>query len=279
MPRKFATGYGDPGRKGTPSNLMLQRRQSLARNCVAGTVFERASVLIVRTNDVEMGALAAKSGDADLVIVQTDGSLPALERIVDTLGGKRDSGPFERIRDIRYDPTKSKSIAESTAAHPYHTDGTFEKQQPVLFALQNVVSDQAGGGVNRFISVPRMLYEMPEEFVNAIAQTPIRYSRIDDSGRTDEHVGPILYRRGSGKYGLRWRNDEQVAPEISNPAHPQILEALEWIRSHIATCTFFEHATQQGECVIVNNDAVLHARTALSSTSSERWIRRVWIAE
>jgi len=86
MPRKFATGYGDPGRKGTPSNLMLQRRQSLARNCVAGTVFERASVLIVRTNDVEMGALAAKSGDADLVIVQTDGSLPALDHIVDYNG-------------------------------------------------------------------------------------------------------------------------------------------------------------------------------------------------
>jgi len=230
-----------------------------------------------RASGITEAVALARSGVVDVTILQAGSALETLRDVVRQLGGERDSGPFQRIRDIRFDPGKTHSIAESLAAHRDHTDGTFDATPPQYFALQYVQSDPHGGGVNTFKALGPIFERCPPELLAALETAEIRFRRGDDSGAQHDFTGPMLSRRASGGRLLRWRDDEQVAPEIVDGRGTPIAEAIGWLREQIRVAVGLSYLGEEADIVIVSNDSVTHGRTMLSPDSS-RWMRRAWIA-
>lgn len=224
-------------------------------------------------------AYVVKWNLADIVVVKVGKNLEDLKNMMMLLGGSRDSGPFDTIRDIRVDLSKSKSIAESSLAHPPHTDGSFEKNSPKHFLLQIVECDESGGGVSTFFSISSMLKAMPEELRSSLSVASVAFGRADDTGRFDAHVGPIVYSRLDGTEGFRWRDDDQVSPKVVDAKGTKIEEAIGWIKDYLKATLPLLIAGHEGEVFVINNDRVFHGRTPLSGKRSKRWIRRAWLAE
>jgi hypothetical protein len=237
-----------------------------------------AGVRVAKTSCFGLATQLAKDGSADLVIVNKEPSLENLEELIELLGEKRVNGAFPGIRDIKYDPAKSKSVAESTGSHPDHTDGSFDKTPPVYFVLQYKITDPNGGGRNFFVSVKELLDQIPDQFREALQKAEVHFGREDESGHIEAAISPMLYTRENGIPGFRWRDDEQVGPSVVDDKGTDIVGAINWIRQYLKSCPRFFYMAQEGDHVLVVNDKTFHGREALSGTDSPRWLRRAWIA-
>lgn len=236
-------------------------------------------IRVGRTSCPLAAAYAMKWNLADIIVVKAGTDINDLKHVMTLLGGSRDSGPFETIRDIRVDTSKSKSVAESYGAHPPHTDGSFDENPPKTFLLQFVECDETGGGVSTFFGIHSMLKAMPHDLRESLSVASVAFGRADDSGRFDASVGPIMYPRRDGTKGFRWRNDDQVSAEVEDAKGSKVEEAIGWIKGYLAAAQPLTIAGQPGDIIVINNDRVFHGRTPLSGVASHRWIRRAWLAE
>ncbi len=238
-------------------------------------------VRIGREESAEAIVEKIRDGTFDVGIWNSAPNIENCYRLIDMFGGARSSPMFPVIRDIKVDPAKHSSIAESCAAHPLHTDGTFLDIPPEYFFLQVVQGDDGGGGASIFAAIEPMLVSMPEELLSALRSAQVAFGRFDESrGVFDSSVGPVVFtRHGSGRLGFRWRCDDQVQPQIADARDTKIANAIEWIRDYFADCPLATIESLPGDHLIVANDRVVHGRTELlAGEESTRWLRRVWIA-
>lgn len=267
---------------GLGGEIILHDRQACCgrcgktnRNAKLGVRTEQ-DIRICETGALEVAVAGALGRRADVVLYRAGSTEHSvLERVVNLLGGDRESGPFGRYRRIAYDPRKQHSVAESCAAHPLHTDGSFDFDVPAFFALHCEVADPTGGGINTFLSHREMRGAMPSRLFDAMCTADVRFGRQDDSGRVDAYVGPMYFIR-NGTWALRWRDDDQVGPVVANARGTPIAEAIEWVRGYLRSVTPVGVFVCRGDIAIVNNDTVLHGRTKLSP-NSPRSVIRAWI--
>lgn len=236
----------------------------------------QAQKIPYRVKNLEQAVDATRQGQPVVVF----NCPPTLENVVQTaalLGKTHDTaGVFDLVREIRNDPQSTKSIALSAAEHPPHTDGSFDDCPPKRFLLQFVEMDGHGGGTSTFWSIPTLLEKMPTVYRNVLSNTPAQFVRSDDNGKTADFMGPMIYSRPDGGIALRYRNDTQVRPQPIGDVS-LFNEAVGWIETYLAQTAPVKYQAQAGDIIIVNNDAVLHGRTALSP-NSRRLVRRIWIA-
>jgi len=233
--------------------------------------------IIYRASSLEEAAQSAKNGHPVTICNQTP-DLETVHRLTSLLGVSHDSKVFAEVRDICCNSNSNKSIALSHGCHPPHTDGTFDVDPPSLFFLQCVRPDENGGGISTFWSIAELLDKMPAYFHNILRQTPVKFERQDDNGTAAQFIGPMLCPRPNGKTALlRYRNDDQVQPQPIEGDTAKFHEALAWVKTYLAQTPPVEYQAASGDLIVVNNDLVLHGRTALSPNSN-RLVRRVWLS-
>lgn len=234
--------------------------------------------LVEKAKSMKAAAAEILGGHADVAIWNGDPTIENCHKLARLLGGSRRSDMFATIRDIKVNAQKTQSIAESFAAHPLHTDGSFMATPPEYFFLQVVETDPAGGGVSLFLSVEEIVRQLPISWVHALVSASVGLGRFDENrGTTDAAVGQVIFHRPNGNWGFRWRSDEQVTPTVVDEKQTQITPALEWITNYLRRCPVASYNAKAGDHIVISNDRVLHGRTELSGNSN-RWLRRVWIA-
>lgn len=241
----------------------------------SGFAFE-AAVLFAFPRSLEAAVRIALANQADVVIIRAGTDEEILNRLTLLLGGAMASRAFSTLRVIQINATKQHSYAESARPHLPHTDGTFEIMPPHRFILQTVETDSHGGGVSLFLGIRSVLSGIPATHLDALVTALVQFRRRDDHGEEDAAVDTILYLRPDGTVGFRWRNDTEVFPEVVDSRGTLIAKAIEWVSQRIAMLEPAAYAAAAGDLLIVNNDAVLHGRTALHP-QSRRCLRRVWL--
>lgn len=188
-------------------------------------------------------------------------------------------GPKSKIEEIKTIQPYSPLLRLSASEHPLHTDGCFEENPPERFLLQFVKIDPNGGGKNIFLKTKELIDRMPDKLQNTLLTKAVRFIHTNlDKKPLLEYVGPILFRRSrKDSILLRYGFDSQVFIEPINSNDIEVIEGISWIRDYILNTEPYVYYAQQGDIYILNNDLLLHGRTALSDSFYERHVRRIYL--
>lgn len=234
--------------------------------------------LICRTFSSSQAICKTLSG-VPVVLVNLCPSKEALLELCNQLSEHYNSAPFSEIDEIKVSPQTAKyrnSIRMSLEAHPAHTDGNFEEQPPQKFLLQFAQVDAGSGGLSLFWSIKQMLDMMPESYRAILSEHPVKFRHLNRDGGYKEFIGKVFFHRPNGQLGFRYATDSQVYLEPVSGKISTVQNALAWIDTYIANATPVAYQAQVGDILIIDNDAVLHGRSAMSAIYGDRrLVRRV----
>jgi hypothetical protein len=172
---------------------------------------------------------------------------------------------------------KNEALSSSLHSHPPHQDGVYRHRLFDLVALQNVMTDNAGGGFGLFWNMRDMLLTMPKEYYNFLKNNIIQYRRLrNDASGYDTYEGTMIHTNADDSEVIHWRYDTQVRPELLNEdkeAQRLFEKSCAWVLNFLCTHLPDVVPYQEGDFVLMKN-SIFHGRTALSSAN--RYVRRVW---
>ena len=183
---------------------------------------------------------------------------------------------FGNIREIKYKPNQTHSVAETCAAHPLHTDATFSEVPLKRFVLNFKQTDPLGGGVSTIFPISWILDAIPSAYLEALEVSHVVYSRKSETEGDHSYRGPILYHDGQEVPVFRWRYDDIVMPIAVDSKGLPIRDAIEWVRHFIEQTPPLQYAAKPGDTFLFDNRKVLHGRTKLSP-HSPRIAYRAWL--
>ena len=188
-----------------------------------------------------------------------------------------DDGTFDAIREIKVNPNQFHSIAETTKAHPLHTDATFSKLSLERFILSFIKVDQNDfGGASEFFPIHWILSAIPDRYRQALERSVIAYKRCSMTEGNKSYQGPLLSWINENRPVFRWRYDLKVKPTVVDAKNLPISDAIEWVKNYIDAVQPIVYRASPGETLLIDNGKVLHGRTSLKS-KSERLALRAWI--
>ncbi len=203
--------------------------------------------------------------------------LESLDREITSKAGYFADQVFGNIREIKFTPGQSHSIAESCGAHPLHTDATFSERPLERFALSFRKTDPGQGGVSVIFPIAWILDAIPEAYREALEVSHVAYTRKSEQEGDQTYRGPILSWINASRPVFRWRYDDKVMPVAVDAKGRPIREAVEWVKSFVDRTPPLLYAAQEGDTLMIDNGKVLHGRTKLSPNSS-RVAYRAWLA-
>jgi hypothetical protein len=172
---------------------------------------------------------------------------------------------------------KNEALSSSLNFHPPHLDGVYRNRLFDLVVLQNVITDNSGGGFGLFWNMHNLLLSMPKEYYHFLESNIVRYQRLkNDASGYDIYTGNMIHKNAEGKEILRWRFDTQVRPELlTNDKAAQLFfeKCCAWVLNFLCTNIPDIVQYQEGDFVLMKN-TVFHGRTSL--LSANRYVRRIW---
>ena len=201
-----------------------------------------------------------------------------LDVLAEHFGSVRGGTFWQKNFEVKFDPADpasraiTDSVSQSPTEFPLHTDGSFEKEPPRVFFLQCVQNDLEGYGVSILVDIWQVVERLSQQTLKILLETPFQFQRTE-KGITAVTSAPILEFNGIS-YNIRYRNDRKSKLIPPNEDTKQALTEFEQItlRQDMQTIKFL----QPGDILMVNNQRMLHGRTALSG-SHYRVLRRLWV--
>lgn len=199
MPKRdFAAGNRDSRKDVRLSDLMLRRRQSLARIYGESTVFERASVLSVRKRFSSIKRRMFRDGFChirarDMNLTRDElSNLEAIQLHFDSLGQdlyNREANRFRQMRRYTFLPYLGLLIPRPTAASAY---------QQTLH-----LNPEAGGQVRKFDPIPTKMASNPLLYALILRDFALtKFSKEQLAGPIDVGVHLIRMRAEKDKPGF-----------------------------------------------------------------------------
>jgi alpha-ketoglutarate-dependent taurine dioxygenase len=203
--------------------------------------------------------------------------LNSLDQDITTKAAYFSDQVFGKIREIKFTPGQTHSIAESCGAHPLHTDATFSERPLERFALSFRKTDPGQGGVSTIFPISWILDAIPDVYRDALETSHVVYTRKSEKEGDRTYCGPILSWINPSRPVFRWRYDDKVMPVAVDAKGLPIRDAVEWVKTFIAQTPPLFYAAQEGDTLLIDNGKVMHGRTKLTPNSS-RIAYRAWLA-
>jgi gamma-butyrobetaine dioxygenase len=168
------------------------------------------------------------------------------------------------------------NLAFSNLAIPPHTDNPYRHPVPTLQLLHCLKSNTKGGDsilVDGFQIAEEMRTYHPDAF-QLLAKWPLKY-RFRDKKTWLEHTVPVISLDSNGNVKAIAYNNRSVCPfDIDEDEMDSYYEAYR-IFGHLAADPEFQirFSMQRGDLYIVNNERILHARSAYDDLDGERWLQ------
>lgn len=206
--------------------------------------------------------VCAEKEEAGFVFVRA-GSATTLESLIGRIGGPY-AGPFESEVDyVRFDPSRSQqkhSVANSSLEMYPHTDGSFEGQPPTDVILQCVVEDAPAFGRTVLVDLRDVIRGLGADIERLLRCSEFRFFRREAS-RVSSVIAPIISGPSSVPL-VRYREDSKY--HIETPSR-QYTHALAAFRDVVRSCPArFDNDLRPGDMVWIDNERILHGRSALS---------------
>ncbi|MEO0770864.1 MAG: TauD/TfdA family dioxygenase [Cyanobacteria bacterium J06649_4] len=226
-------------------------------------------------------AVNATTHGYPVVVVNLTPTEAALLQLCKQLAPHYNDAPFSEIDIIQAKPQANNTqnpVRQSLEAHPAHTDGNFEENPPQKFLLQFAETDAGGGGLSHFWPIAPMLALMPKHYKDALFEYPVRFRHLNKDGSYTEHTSQVFFYRPNGQWAMRYAADRQVHLEPVSGDTVLVNQALSWINNYIQRNPPAVYKAQKGDIVIIDNDVLMHGRSAMSAEyGNKRLIRRVYL--
>jgi len=145
-------------------------------------------------------------------------------------------------------------------ALPLHTDCSNKAVPPNLVAFAMERPDPQGGGESVMLSALDLVHELPEDLVSLLRQPVFPF--------TTKKRYPILQGEGDALRIRYYRQQINSALGESYALSDNLREALDELERYLELSTqSVRFAMQPGEVVIMDNQRVLHGRSAMSADS------------
>ncbi len=210
------------------------------------------------------------------VLLRTGVLSPWLLGIISMHFGSIRGGSFwDKYFEVIYDPsnpTPGRSLARTATEFPLHTDGSFETNPPKYIALQCIQNDVEGFGVSVLVDSWKLIPQLSDDSRAVLEKSSFLFSRFS-SGKEVRAFSPIL-KSQNGQFIIRYRNDRNFT---LTPPDDRARVALAEFHTLLNSPDLREEIfLMPGDILVVDNQRLLHGRTALSG-KKRRVLRRLWI--
>jgi gamma-butyrobetaine dioxygenase len=182
---------------------------------------------------------------------------------------------YGKVFDVRT-KTNPNNLAFSNLGIPPHTDNPYRHPVPTLQLLHCLRSNTKGGDsilVDGFHLAEEMRTYHPDAF-RLLAKWPLKY-RFRDKQTWLENSVPVISLDANEHVNAIAYNHRSVCPfEIPEEEMDSYYEAYR-IFGHLAADPEFQirFSMQRGDLYMVNNERILHARSAYDDLDGERWLQ------
>jgi alpha-ketoglutarate-dependent taurine dioxygenase len=194
--------------------------------------------------------------------------LDGIIKVLTAMGQHNAAGELPRISKtkIQIDATQSARKGKVTRysrtpdALPLHTDCSNKAVPPNLVAFAMERPDPEGGGESVILSAADLVHELPEDLVSLLRQPVFPF--------TTKKRYPILQGEGDDvqiRYYRQQINSALGEPCTLSDNHQEALDELERYLERSQRSVRF--VMQAGEVVIMDNQRVLHGRSAMAANS------------
>ena len=228
---------------------------------------------IEATDEIAAGLMARLRAAPHWLVLVTEQNPIDLDRVVNVLTamGQSDAttaGELPRISKtkIRVDAKqlarkgKVTRYSRTPDALPLHTDCSNKAIPPNLAAFAMERPDPQGGGESVSLSAADLVHELPKDLVSLLRQPVFPF--------VGEKRYPILQGQGDDLRIRYYRNQLNSALGKQCPLSDQLREALDELERYLALSKrSVRLALQPGEVLIMDNQRVLHGRSAMPADS------------
>jgi alpha-ketoglutarate-dependent taurine dioxygenase len=179
------------------------------------------------------------------------------------------------IESSRVNSTSTKS----NTYQPLHSDGNFKPNPPKVIALQCIQPSQQGGyskivkAADVYNYLDRLSPQVLEKLFDPEALTFYRKDRNATELKIIEYKKPIFYDLDNGNMGISM--NPMMAKIESSPDIESAFKLISYFTSRPKNQITFK--LERGETLILDNHAVLHARTEFPEDQG-RHLKRGWYA-
>ena len=223
---------------------------------------------IESTDEIAAELIARLRASPHWLVFVTEQNPIDLDRVINVLAAMGQSGAeLPRISktkiqvDVKQLARKGKVTRYSRTpdALPLHTDCSNKAVPPNVVAFAMERPDPQGGGESVILSASDLVHALPEDLVNLLRQPVFPF--------TDKKQYPILQGEGDDWRIRYYRNQIDSALSEQCPLSDELREALDELDRYLELSQSVRFAMQPGEVVIMDNQRVLHGRSALPADS------------
>jgi gamma-butyrobetaine dioxygenase len=231
---------------------------------------------VLNDDEALFASLRAIRDDGIMMLTGVPTEVEATSRIAERFGPIRETS-YGKVFDLISRPN-ARVAGETARAQIPHTDEPFRYSPPGFIFFHAIKTGAAMGGTSLMVDGFNIAHQMREE-------TPMLFDLLTSRGVTfnREHAGQDFFSAeahvisldaAGAVTGIRF-NDRCLAPQKgAQEEMDELLEALaEFTRRVIDQKNQFQHQIQPGECLVFDNQRVLHGRTAFDPTVAERHLR------
>jgi hypothetical protein len=242
----------------------------------------RYGALVAGYSDDEMTPLILDSPDTSLTDFLSSGyrvlvrrgqvSGGGLERLIQEMYGAM---PLEDVEIRELHRRSCLSLEAFVSAYGAHTDGVLEHRVPEYVGLEFVRADKSDYGQSLFWPTETIIARLTDLDQRRLRSTPVIYQ--------NPRIQPIPGRRPvtvihseETPPSIIWRWDDLCRP-FPLRKDKSFHYAANRLRTTIQEMPPSRISCREGDVVLFKNLTVLHGRSALSSSKTERHVRRAWI--
>ena len=247
--------------------------QTMTKLHLGQFVAPSGQLAIASTDEIAAELIARLRAAPHWLVLVTEQNPIDLDRVVNVLTamGQRDAMPVGKLpriskTEIRVDAQQSTRKGKVTRysrtpdALPLHTDCSNKAIPPNLVAFAMEQPDPQGGGESIILSAADLVYELPEDLVSLLRQPVFPF--------VGEKRYPILQGEGDDLRIRYYRNQIDSALGEQYTLSDNLREALDELEHYLALSKrSVRLALQPGEILIMDNQRVLHGRSAMPADS------------
>ena len=240
---------------------------------LAQFVTSNGQLSIQATNEIATELIARLRASPHWLVLVTEQNPIDLDRVVNVLTAMGQVDAATIVESPRISKTKIRVDAKQLArkgkvtrysrtpdALPLHTDCSNKAIPPNLVAFAMERPDPQGGGESVILAATDLVHELPEDLISLLRQPVFPF--------TDEKRYPILQGQGNDWRIRYYRNQINSALGKQYPLSDQLRAALDALDCALEGSKRSEClALQPGDVLIMDNQRVLHGRSAMPADS------------
>jgi len=261
-----------------PHDLVSRNNMWNARE-FKSSILERATISIHDSNTIEIGKRIRDFGFALVKDLQDP-----VETFVQSLTSHPPrSTNYGNVYEVRQ-VAQVNNLADSSRALSPHTDNPYRDSVPSLQIIHCIEADSEGGGDSILVDGFAVSSDLSEESFRALTCLPARFRYIDHEKRevlqSTRHVlesSMITTNENFSKIRRVYFNDRSIVGPcalLDLKEQNSFWNAFTEFRKSSSNDRFMgTFRLSPGDCLLLNNNRVLHGRTALGASSGNRLLR------